>query len=41
MQNSIIFIGEDNRVNNELYQLLNWRYKVTYYHYIENIFSMN
>lgn len=38
MQNNIIFIGEDNRINNELYQLLNWRYKVTYYPYIENAF---
>lgn len=31
MRNSVVFIGEENRTNNELYQLLNWRFKVTYY----------
>ena len=29
MRCNIIFIGEDNKINNELYQLLNWRFDVT------------
>lgn len=37
MRNHIVLIGEDNKVNNELYQLLNWRFKVTYYQNTENI----
>lgn len=32
MRSSVVFIGEDNKINNELYQLLNWRFKVDYYH---------
>lgn len=31
MRKNIVFIGEDNKINNELYQLLNWRFKVTSY----------
>ena len=31
MKNAVIFIGEENKTNNELYQLLNWRFKVTCY----------
>lgn len=31
MRSNIVFIGEDNKINNELYQLLNWRFKVTCY----------
>lgn len=31
MRHSILFVGEENRTNNELYQLLNWRYKVSAY----------
>ena len=37
MRNNIVLIGEENRINNELYQLLNWRFKVTYYNSIESI----
>lgn len=37
MRNNIVLIGEDNRINNELYQLLNWRFKVTYYNDVECI----
>lgn len=37
MRNNIVLIGEENRINNELYQLLNWRFKVTYYNSIETI----
>ena len=29
MRRNIIFVGEENRINNELYQLLNWRFEVT------------
>lgn len=29
MRSSVAFIGEDNKTNYELYQMLNWRYKVT------------
>lgn len=38
MRNNVVFIGEENRTNNELYQLLNWRFKVTYYNCIEDSF---
>jgi len=31
MRNVMIFIGEDNKINNELYQLLNWRFEVISY----------
>ena len=31
MRNNIVFIGEDTRTNDELYQLFNWRFNVTYY----------
>ena len=29
IRNNIVFIGEENRTNNDLYQLLNWRFNVT------------
>ena len=29
MRRNIIFVGEENKINNELYQLLNWRFDVT------------
>lgn len=29
MRSRVAFIGEDNKTNYELYQMLNWRYKVT------------
>lgn len=29
MKNAVVFIGEENKTNNELFQLLNWRFKVT------------
>ena len=29
MRRNIIFAGEENKINNELYQLLNWRFEVT------------
>jgi len=29
MRRNIIFVGEENKINNELYQLLNWRFEVT------------
>ena len=32
MRKNVVFIGENNKINNELYQLLNWRFKVDYYH---------
>ena len=28
IRNNIVFIGEENRTNNDLYQLLNWRFNV-------------
>ena len=31
MRKSVVFIGENNKINNELYQLLNWRFRVDYY----------
>lgn len=31
MRRTAIFIGEDNKINNELYQLLNWRFEVVCY----------
>lgn len=37
MKNAVVFIGEENKTNNELYQLLNWRFKVTCYHDTESI----
>lgn len=37
VRNHIVFIGTDNRINNELFQLLNWRFEVTYYNSIEEI----
>lgn len=37
MKNAVVFIGEENKTNNELYQLLNWRFKVTCYHDITSI----
>lgn len=40
MRNNIVLIGEQNRINNELYQLLNWRFKVTYYNDMESISFM-
>lgn len=37
MRNHIVFVGEENKTNNELYQLLNWRFKVTDYDCVENL----
>lgn len=37
MRSHIVLIGEENRINNELYQLLNWRFKVTYYNDVDSI----
>ncbi len=37
MKNTVLFIGEDNKTNNELFQLLNWKFKVTYYNDLESI----
>ncbi len=31
MRNRVVFVGEDNKINSELYQLLNWRFKVDCY----------
>lgn len=36
MKNTVIFIGEENKTNNELFQLLNWKFKVTYYNNLES-----
>lgn len=36
-KNNIIFWGEDNRTNNEVYQLLNWRFHVDYYTKLEDV----
>lgn len=30
MRNNVVFVGEQNKINNELFQLLNWRFKVGY-----------
>lgn len=30
IRNNIVFIGEENRTNNDLYQLLNWRFDVQF-----------
>ena len=37
MRNRVAFLGEDNKINNELYQLLNWRFKVECYTSYEGI----
>lgn len=37
MRNRVVFLGEDNKINNELYQLLNWRFKVECYTSYEGI----
>jgi len=37
MKNTVLFIGEENKTNNELFQLLNWRFKVTYCNNLESI----
>lgn len=31
MRDCIVFIGEENKVNDELYQLFNWRFRITCY----------
>lgn len=31
VRNSIMFIGEDNKINSELYQILNWRFQIMQY----------
>ncbi len=31
VRSNIIFIGEDNKVNSELYQILNWRFQIIHY----------
>jgi len=35
MKNAVVFIGEENKTNSELYQLLNWRFRVTSYNNLE------
>lgn len=30
-EKNVVFVGEENKINNELYQMLNWRFKVDYY----------
>lgn len=37
MKNAVVFIGEENKTNNELFQLLNWRFKVTEYNDVKSI----
>lgn len=37
MRNRVVFVGEDNKINNELYQLLNWRFMVECYNSDEGI----
>lgn len=37
MKNYIVFIGEENKVNNELYQLFNWRFRVIYYNKTKDV----
>ncbi len=37
MRNNIVFIGAENKINNELSQLLNWKFEITSYHSIESI----
>ncbi len=37
MKNYIVYIGEDNKVNNELYQLFNWRFRVIYYNKTKDV----
>lgn len=32
-----MFIGEENKVNNELYQLFNWRFRVIYYNKTKDV----
>ncbi len=34
-RSKVFFSGEDNVTNNELYQLLNWQFQVSYYHHSE------
>lgn len=41
VRNNIVFIGEDNRTNNELFQLLNWRFNVMYLSRMEEIIVDN
>lgn len=36
-KNNIIFLGEDNKTNDEVFQLLNWRFQVTYYTQLKDI----
>lgn len=37
MRKSVVFIAEENRTNNELFQLLNWRFHVSYYGQLSGI----
>ena len=37
MRNYIVFIGEENKVNSELYQLFNWRFRVIYYNKTKDV----
>lgn len=37
MRDNIIFIGEDNKTNSDLYQLLNWRFNVIFHDQIKNV----
>ena len=36
MKNAVVFIGEENKTNNELFQLLNWRFRVNFYNDLES-----
>lgn len=36
MRNTIVLVGEKNKTNNELFQLMNWRFKVTCFYYQED-----
>lgn len=37
MRDNIIFIGEDNKTNSALYQLLNWRFNVFFHDQMKNV----
>lgn len=37
MRNNVVFIAGENKTNNELFQLLNWRFNVCFYGSLEDI----
>ncbi len=37
MRNRIVLIGQESRTNNELFQMLNWRFLVTQYHNVDEV----